>query len=234
MNAPAVDPAMTDTSTMTSHACTYQHQRHPNACSNPLNFEWTQDISLRTDDDDVAMCLGSAQIDSRRSPTAFHHLDESETEGHSVEWVQQSDDDDDMQDSATQPYSVSSAASSVLWYHSRLASTPSASTSVDSLGLHHVTSFPAAAAAGDPSALTIYDKASFNTIGAQHELPELDITQISPSSGDPLINWRSPPGFSYCSLHGDEFGSLLGQKRRREDDPELVNGCKRRRTPVAG
>jgi len=172
---------------------------------------------------DDAMCIDRGQMGSSSWSLLHHHsssVDWEEEDRPSVEWLHQSDEDDDMQESA--------AATPSLWYHSRV---PSASTSMDSLGLRHVTPFPVPA---DYSAISpTYDRTSFcptNFAGSQHELSELDISQISPLTGNTLINWQSPQGFSYYG--DDEIGSLLGQKRAREgesDDSDMVNGCKRRR-----
>jgi hypothetical protein len=176
---------------------------------------------------DDTMCIDRGQMGNSSwwSPSVLHHHSSSVDweEEPSVEWLHQSDEDDDMEESAV-------AVPLSYRYHSRV---PSASTSMDSLGLRHVAPFPVPA---DYTTISpTYDRTSFcptNFTGSQHELSELDISQISPLTGNPLLNWQSPQGFSYYGVGNDEIGSLVGQKRPREgesDDSDIVNGCKRRR-----
>jgi len=229
MNALVTDSTGACTSTVASHPYpSYSHHRRPNTAP---NLEWRQEVQLHgggggVDRHDDAMCIDRGQMGNSSwwNPSVLHHHSSSvdRDEEPSVEWLHQSDEDDDMQESA--------AAVPLSWYHSRV---PSASTSMDSLGLRHFAPFPVPA---DYSAISpTYDRTSFcptNFTGSQHELSELDISQISPLTGNPLINWQSPQGFSYYGVRDDEIGSLLGQKRPREgesDDSDMVNGCKRRR-----
>jgi len=151
---------------------------------------------------------------------------------------------------------VASSSSTSVWCHSGVAST--ASTSVDSLGLHHVTlGSPSAESSPPPPPLSaasavsvisappgpdspagtggpVYDKTNFATasdsIWTQHELSELDIMPIPPSSGT-LVNWTSPLA-SWCAMDEEEdIERLLGQKRPRDAElDEFVERYKRRRT----
>lgn len=231
MNAIAIDPTSGGASSSSMggaalHAYSHHHQRWPSSHPDPPNVEWRQDENNIGVDREDAMCVeeGSSQVEARChrwNPVSLHVLDAGFEDNCSVEWVPLSNEDEDenIQESVVQAPSTS-----LLWYHSRI---PSASTSFDSLGLHHPT----------PSPVTVdtahYDRTNFssNSTGVQPELSELDITQISPLSGNPLINWHSPPGFSYYTT--TEIESLLGRKRPREgesdDSDNMVNGCSKRR-----
>jgi len=167
------------------------------------------------------------------------YIDDSETTGQFTEWVYppagddeyhlyyDTEPDDDVPDSMVA--SSSSASASVFWSSSGVAST--ASTSVDSLGLHHVT----LGSGTDSPPGPVYDKTNFATASdsiwtQHHELSELDITPIPPSSGT-LVNWNSPLT-SCCAMDDeDDIERLLGQKRPRDPElDELVERYKRRRT----
>jgi hypothetical protein len=154
-------PAFLITQALHPYPYSHHHHRRPNTAPNLLNSEWRQDVQLHGgggDRHDDAMCIERGQMgnSSRWNPSVLHHhsssMDREEEEDRPcVEWLHQSDDDDDMQDSVMQPCFTSAAA----WYHSRV---PSASASMDSLGLRHSTPFPVPA---DYSAISpTYDRTS--------------------------------------------------------------------------
>ncbi|KAK2460875.1 hypothetical protein APHAL10511_007345 [Amanita phalloides] len=100
-----------------------------------------------------------------------------------------------------------------------------ASTSVDSLGLHHLTTFGVTDDCSHhyPMQTILYDRTDFaiasDPMCSHHELSELDITPIPPSFGA-LVNWKSPTA-PCCPL---------GQKRPRDTElDELADRYKRRR-----
>lgn len=177
-------------------------------------------------------------------PPADDELDHEQREYH---LSYDTEPEDDVPDSMVA--SSSSASASVFWSSSGVAST--ASTSVDSLGLHHVT---LGSSGTDSPPGPVYDKTSTcltffffffdvridvtvidfatasDSMWTHHELSELDITSIPPTSGT-LVNWKSPLA-SCCAMDDeDDIERLLGQKRPRDPElDELVERYKRRRT----
>ncbi|KAF8625073.1 hypothetical protein AX15_005555 [Amanita polypyramis BW_CC] len=138
---------------------------------------------------------------------------------HSMSWYEAGIDPEDE---------VSESMAAPRWCraNSRVASSSAASASVDSLGLHHDSiSFGAADAI---SSTDTTPPVTSDSTGIQHELSELDITQLPPLCGT-LVNWRSPPAY-YSNLDEDAIASLLGQKRPRDAElDELMEKYKRRR-----
>jgi len=214
------------TTTTTSFQPNQYPQKNGGEDTIMLTEGWT---TCSLDDDDGAY-IGNSETAGQFTEWVYPPADELDHEQREYHLSYDTEPEDDVPDSMVA--SSSSASASVFWSGSRSGVASTASTSVDSLGLHHVT---LGSSGTDSPPELVYDKTNFATasesIWTHHELSELDITSIPPSTSGTLVNWKSPLA-SCCAMDDeDDIERLLGQKRPRDTElDELVERYKRRRT----